>query len=328
MCLLVGACLGGYGKNQIAHEIGLYDENSLSGVHFLPQPYLEFLQEAYGAVLLSEKFFGLRSPCFREDGRVSWFLLWRRNYLSGEKVFFPKLATNTFFRPINSESIVFPQDALVAEAKLPYTAQPETTLYMCPDLSYYTVLSTMLSFLNRVERKPLFSRFPPASPELKRISDAESFLIREKQLTENDFNRYVSLLRQYLAGKKDEDYSVIDREAGLMVRLWDTKSGGLEDIFMAVGMSINQYDSIVSGVSIPVLPVSTPLARGYPSLLFAPWNATVWRNSVLPAFVVFDHSVGGNSLRDFWTLRSLFSLSAIEQINSLAAAGSRKLLER
>lgn len=303
-CLFWGECPDPKEISQAKSAISSEEQKKFNS---LPASFLEGTRKTIGASELDKRYFSVRSPCFPDNHPPS-FLLWERGYPGNKKTFFPKLASDSFYRSIDSKNFL-PQNAIAVKEKLKYVWQPETQIYLCPDLEYYPKLASMLAILREVEKKPLDAM----SDEIK---EAEYRLSHEIYLDESMVDAYIETLREFQANE----------DVASRISLWETKSGLLGRLFENIQVDALRYLGMIKNSRYSLVPVTAVLTQSHASLTFSPWNPSVWRTGSSPVFVNSGKPIpGSHPLTGYQKIRMGLSENDLHKIESATVRGSELL---
>lgn len=323
-CLFLGSCRELRSrKANTGSPSGEAGASSIASQRILPRQTISGAFSALHGVLLDDRLFFAPTGCFGDPGGRTPFLLGVLPTGNERMTFFPKLATNSLFRPIRSANR-YPQDELPHRAGYAYAWQPETSWYLCPDLGYYPILATMYELVQRNASRPLADALSLYLPS----SLADELREREEDMREaveigiEMIAGYVGALRRAEEHLKGLGWSALASELRERIRIWETKSGGLISVLRGLTLDAQTFAhtaEVSHGEDLPPSLV-VAIARSHLSLLLAPWNPSVWRLDEAPRFLFAD-TQPRRHLVDYWTLREELGESAIQEIQRLTAAG-------
>lgn len=326
-CLRFGLCPKFFKK---IYENNIPDRNAADKIPppvLLPDSYLSATRKLLPATELSPKYFEVETKCFGKTPELNWFLLWQRKYPDGTMALFPKLATNSFYRKLNPKHFL-PQDAASVRAGFAYAWQPETNLYLCPDLEYYPKLVSLNAILERIAIEQLAAKLP-ASVSLairQKVAMEEKTIIRSQFLEEYMIDNYIGVLQSLLPSLAD--HSNLRRSVTTLIQSWDTKSLRTPDIFESLAVNARRYLTMVKIAAVPITPITTTLTHSYISLGYAVWNPSVWRLAEKPNFVLIyepTEPLLSDTIVDYWHLQKITPQSTILKIQSATVEGVKIL---
>ncbi|MBI4134521.1 MAG: hypothetical protein HY471_00215 [Candidatus Sungbacteria bacterium] len=278
----------------------------------LPESYIHATKEILKAEGSETEQYTVSSPCFPNDKNA--FYSWNRHW-SDATVFSPKLATNTYFRALKTDSRL-PEDSLLL-GRFSHAWQTETNWYMCPDLDYYPRLATMQYLQKEIQARPLSHITSSLSERLASNLRAAESKLAGGNVAESDVETYISALEETTSGSTDRDW----REAAQSrIRVWKSQSGNLASVMARLPMEIALYGKLASLADTAPRPIFPVITRHYASILYAPWNQSVWRLETHPRFTFPDEAK--TILADFWSLAESHSQKDIEEIQRLSLEGT------
>lgn len=266
------------------------------------------------------RLYSADTACFGKDAAL--FFLWARN-ISGQNVFLPKLATDSFFRLVEEKGNL-PQDYFVRQEKLPYSWQPETNWYMCPDLTYYPQLAAMRALVRMNADMPLADKAAEAAGGKvnEELQESEKDLKHAAPITPELISNYIRNLSA--AGNDLPEESPLKSEIKRRLGLWKTKSGDLPEIMQKLESEMSSYRDIIRMSKKPTRIIFPLISRSHVSLLYAPWNPTVWRIEEKPQFFYADR--GANLFtKNYWEVAGELDGAVIGRIQELSL---QKLVEK
>lgn len=286
----------------------------------LPQEYLARTRELLGGRPLSEKRFRVDSDCFGRE-HPSEFLLWEVRTGAGGALM-PKLATNSFFRKIPPDSDR-PFEEALRQAGYGYSWQPEANWYLCPDLGYYPELAAMRWLIVAHEERPLGPeiRRVAAGGPLPELEAAETAITAAAVIRPETVERYVSAMRNISA---DGTLAINEGARGEIrrrIRAWETRSGGFPAVMRGLGRDAAVFMKLALEPSFRLPFFEFFITRNHASLLFAPWNTSVWRINERPRFVHDGDPSTHPSLVSYRSLENELAEADILAIQALGRSG-------
>ena len=319
-CVLTGICSGRTERQKSWPSP--VDTVSLSKL--LPDTESAFLRDLLMAKQISPRIFVYTTPCFNSGLHAAAFTLWQREFPNGTNVLYPKLATNSFFRKATATPLLHP-DAYRASTGAYYMWQPETNFYTCTDLGYYPALATMAELVRRALGEPLASALgSELEPDMAaRLQSSEYALATTPVVSIALIGEYLAALDAAVSSLGGRGSNVLATATEARIHLWKTQSGDLASVFAQLEPEILRYASFVAPHAKAAPPITFVLSRGYPSLLFAQWNESVWRLSGEPQFAFADE-VPRNIYTGYWELLEQFGSHQIHEIERRSLIGSHE----
>lgn len=290
----------------------------------LPESELVFLQDLIGAKPVSPRTFLYRAPCFNAGLRAAVFVLWERMFPDGTTAFYPKLATDNFFRKTAIPPPLHP-DAYQASDGAYYVWQPETNWYTCPDLDYHPALATMAEVVKLAVAEPLANIFAPTLEPgaAAQLHASEYALATAPAVSVALIERYIAALHATISAAGDAGDGISGGSIGAAerrVRLWQTQSGGIAAVIAHLKPDALRYRDYIGPLGEFTTPITFMLSRSYPSLLFATWNASVWRLDEQPQFTLIDGATRGVFI-EYGGILDRFGQHAIREIERRSMVG-------
>lgn len=320
-CLFFGSCRTlarqEHGARSSLERVALGTAPSPAPGPLLPAEHLNQVGQLLRAEALDERPFALRTECFGRRLTPAPFFLWQLS-----DTFYPKLADNSFFRTLSGDDVL-PHYKLIYRAGFRFAWQPEANWYMCPDLRYYPVLATMRRLMELIDEQPLAELLRPliSTSAYLKLRDIESELSQAQTVDSAALDAYAETLREAMGHVAASQNPELTANVHQRIRLWATKSGDLFRVMQNLKRETARYGELVRRAGRPPRFMALMLSRSYASLLYAPWNDSVWRLSVEPRFLVAREPAGVMPVEDYWSLREAIGSENIQSIIELSVQG-------